>query len=148
MYTLSDFDFKLPAELIAQTALPHRSTSRLLEVNNARTPAQLIDRHFAELPSCITAGDLLVFNDTQVLKARFFGKKASGGKVEVLIERIIGARAALAQVRASKRPAVGSTLHLADAFEVTIGEPVKAYADSPFYALHFPSDCLDLIDRY
>lgn len=148
MYTLSDFDFKLPAELIAQTALANRSASRLLEVDNAHAPAHLIDRHFAELPACIAAGDLLVFNDTQVLKARFFGNKASGGKIEVLIERIIGTRTALAQIRASKRPAVGSTLRLADAFEVTIGEPLQADADASFYTLHFPADCLSLIERY
>ncbi len=159
MYTLSDFDFKLPAELIAQTALANRSASRLLEVDNSRTPAQCIDRHFTELPACIAAGDLLVFNDTKVLKARFFGYKASGGKVEVLIERIIGTHTALAQVRASKRPAVGSTLRLADAFDVTIGEPIEAHADesnppsqldayAPFYTLHFPADCLSLIERY
>ncbi|BBO60258.1 tRNA preQ1(34) S-adenosylmethionine ribosyltransferase-isomerase QueA [Mycoavidus sp. B2-EB] len=148
MYTLSDFDFKLPAELIAQTALANRSASRLLEVDNTCTPAHLTNRRFAELPTCIAAGDLLVFNDTQVLKARFLGSKASGGKIEVLIERIIGARTALAQVRASKRPAVGSTLRLADAFEVTIGEPSKADATAPFYTLHFPADCLSLIERY
>lgn len=148
MYTLSDFDFKLPAELIAQTALAKRSASRLLEVDNARAPAHLIDRCFAELPACIAAGDLLVFNDTQVLKARFFGNKASGGKIEVLIERIIGTRTALAQIRASKRPAVGSTLRLADAFEVTIGELQQADAPASFYTLHFPDDCLSLIERY
>ena len=143
MFTLSDFDFNLPAELIAQTALPERSASRLLEVDATHTPPALIDRQFAELPGCLRTGDLLVFNDTKVLKARFFGQKASGGKVEVLIERVTGERTALAQIRASKSPAPGTTLRLADAFDVTLGERVE-----PFYTLHFPEACLTLIEQY
>ncbi|MEJ2769000.1 tRNA preQ1(34) S-adenosylmethionine ribosyltransferase-isomerase QueA [Mycetohabitans sp. B46] len=140
MYALSDFDFDLPPELIAQHALPERSASRLLEV----TPSgALLDRRFGELPACIEPGDLLVFNDTKVLKARFDGVKASGGRVEVLIERVTGPRTALAQIRASKRPAPGSTIRLADAFEVTVGERVE-----PFHTLHFPHDCIELIDRH
>jgi S-adenosylmethionine:tRNA ribosyltransferase-isomerase len=143
MFTLSDFDFNLPPELIAQTALPERSASRLLEVNATAAPARLVDRRFAELPECLAPGDLLVFNDTKVLKARFFGHKASGGKIEVLVERLTGGRTALAQIRASKSPAPGATLKLADAFDVTVGERVD-----PFYTLHFPDDCLALIERY
>jgi S-adenosylmethionine:tRNA ribosyltransferase-isomerase len=143
MFTLSDFDFDLPPELIAQTALPERSASRLLEVDGLATPAHLVDRRFAELPECIAAGDLLVFNDTKVLKARFLGQKASGGKIEVLVERLSGARTALAQIRASKSPAPGTTLRLADAFDVTVGERVE-----PFYTLHFPDDCLTLIEQF
>lgn len=143
MFKLSDFDFDLPAELIAQTALPERSASRLLEVDNSTQPARLIDRRFADLPECIAPGDLLVFNDTKVLKARFFGQKASGGKIEVLVERLTGARTALAQIRASKSPAPGTTLRLADAFDVTVGERVE-----PFFTLHFPDDCLTLIERH
>ncbi|WP_433704269.1 tRNA preQ1(34) S-adenosylmethionine ribosyltransferase-isomerase QueA [Paraburkholderia sacchari] len=151
MFKLSDFDFDLPPELIAQTALPERSASRLLEVDNtARLPTQLsgqparfTDRRFAELPACIAPGDLLVFNDTKVLKARFFGQKASGGKIEVLVERLTGARTALAQIRASKSPGQGTVLRLADAFDVTVGERVE-----PFYTLHFPDDCLTLIEQF
>ncbi|KVD26178.1 tRNA preQ1(34) S-adenosylmethionine ribosyltransferase-isomerase QueA [Burkholderia ubonensis] len=143
MLTLSDFDFHLPPELIAQTALPDRTASRLLEVDNTVAPARLVDRRFAELPSCIAAGDLLVFNDTKVLKARFFGHKASGGKVEVLIERVTGTHTALAQIRASKSPGPGTTLTLADAFDVTLGERVE-----PFFTLHFPAPCLTLIEQY
>ena len=143
MFTLSDFDFDLPPELIAQTALPERSASRLLEVDNLATPARLTDRRFAELPECIVPGDLLVFNDTKVLKARFLGQKASGGKIEVLVERLTGERTALAQIRASKSPAPGTTLRLADAFDVTVGERVE-----PFYTLHFPEDCLTLIEQF
>jgi S-adenosylmethionine:tRNA ribosyltransferase-isomerase len=143
MFTLSDFDFNLPPELIAQTALPDRTASRLLEVDNTVEPTRLVDRRFVELPSCISAGDLLVFNDTKVLKARFFGHKASGGKVEVLIERVTGTHTALAQIRASKSPGPGTTLTLADAFDVTVGERVE-----PFFTLHFPDACLTLIERY
>ncbi|KVO83758.1 S-adenosylmethionine:tRNA ribosyltransferase-isomerase [Burkholderia ubonensis] len=143
MLTLSDFDFHLPPELIAQTALPDRTASRLLEVDNTVAPARLVDRRFAELPSCIAPGDLLVFNDTKVLKARFFGHKASGGKVEVLIERVTGTHTALAQIRASKSPGPGTTLTLADAFDVTVGERVE-----PFFTLHFPAPCLTLIEQY
>ena len=143
MFTLSDFDFNLPPELIAQTALAERSASRLLEVDNRTSPATLTDRRFSELPGLIDAGDLLVFNDTKVLKARFLGKKASGGRIEVLIERLTGATTALAQIRASKSPAPGTTLTLADAFDVTVGERVE-----PFFTLHFPADCLTLIERY
>ncbi|MCA8257747.1 tRNA preQ1(34) S-adenosylmethionine ribosyltransferase-isomerase QueA [Burkholderia sp. AU31624] len=143
MFTLSDFDFNLPPELIAQTALPDRTASRLLEVDGTVAPARLVDRHFTALPSCIAAGDLLVFNDTKVLKARFFGQKASGGKIEVLIERVTGTHTALAQIRASKSPGAGTTLRLADAFDVTVGERVD-----PFFTLNFPAPCLDLIEQY
>ena len=143
MFKLSDFDFDLPEALIAQTALPERSASRLLEVDNTTQPARLVDRRFSELPSCIAPGDLLVFNDTKVLKARFFGQKASGGKIEVLVERLTGARTALAQIRASKSPGPGTVLRLADAFDVTVGERVE-----PFYTLHFPDDCLTLIEQH
>ncbi|WP_269511017.1 tRNA preQ1(34) S-adenosylmethionine ribosyltransferase-isomerase QueA [Burkholderia sp. IMCC1007] len=143
MFTLSDFDFNLPPELIAQTALPDRTASRLLEVDRTLEPARLVDRRFAELPSCIAPGDLLVFNDTKVLKARFFGQKASGGKIEVLIERVTGTHTALAQIRASKSPGAGTTLRLADAFDVTVGERVE-----PFFTLHFPAPCLDLIEQH
>jgi S-adenosylmethionine:tRNA ribosyltransferase-isomerase len=143
MFTLSDFDFDLPPELIAQTALPERSASRLLEVDGSTAPTRLVDRRFAELPECVAPGDLLVFNDTKVLKARFLGQKASGGKIEVLVERLTGERTALAQIRASKSPAPGTVLRLADAFDVTVGERVE-----PFYTLHFPEDCLTLIEQY
>ena len=143
MFTLSDFDFNLPPELIAQTALTERSASRLLDVNNRAVPPVFTDRRFTELPGLLEPGDLLVFNDTKVLKARFLGQKASGGRIEVLVERLTGATTALAQIRASKSPLQGTKLVLADAFEVTVGERVE-----PFYTLHFPADCLTLIEQY
>jgi S-adenosylmethionine:tRNA ribosyltransferase-isomerase len=139
MYTLSDFDFDLPTELIAQVPLPERAASRLLKVGDT----QCEDRVFSELPSFLQAGDVLVFNDTKVLNARFYGVKQSGGKVEVLVERMLDARTVLAQVRASKSPLPGTGLRLADSFEVSVGE-----RSGEFFVLHFPLDAIELIDRY
>lgn len=146
MYTLSDFDFNLPADLIAQHALAERSASRLLRVHPAPTgdaAARFTDHRFADLLDFLRPGDLLVFNDTKVLKARFHGVKASGGKVEVLIERLTGDATAIAQIRASKSPPRGTSIRLADAFDVEVGERV-----GQFYELRFPAPCLDLIERY
>ena len=139
MYTLSDFDFDLPSELIAQVPLPERAASRLLKVGET----QCEDRVFSDLPSFLQAGDVLVFNDTKVLNARFYGVKQSGGKVEVLVERVLDARTVLAQVRASKSPLPGTGLRLADSFDVSVGE-----RSGEFFVLHFPSDAIELIDRY
>jgi S-adenosylmethionine:tRNA ribosyltransferase-isomerase len=139
MYSLSDFDFHLPQELIAQLPLPERSASRLLHVDGDR----LIDRAFADIVDQLSPGDLLVFNNTRVLKARFFGAKDSGGKVEVLVERVLDTRHVLAQVRASKSPKAGSVIRLADAFDVTVGERA-----GEFYTLEFPSDVFDLIEAH
>ncbi|MCE2866664.1 MAG: tRNA preQ1(34) S-adenosylmethionine ribosyltransferase-isomerase QueA [Oxalobacteraceae bacterium] len=139
MYALSDFDFDLPSELIAQIPLPERAASRLLQVGRE----QFTDRVFSELIDLLQAGDVLVFNDTRVLNARFLGVKESGGKVEVLVERVIDTLTALVQIRASKSPAPGTNLRLADAFEVTVGE-----RSGEFFIVHFPSDAIELIDRY
>lgn len=106
----SDFHFDLPTELIAQTALPERSASRLLVVDAANDT--LADRQVLNLPELLRAGDLLVFNDTRVLPARLFGRKASGGAIEVLLERLLGAQEFTAQLRASKSPRAGSRLML------------------------------------
>ena len=114
-YTLSDFDFSLPPELIAQHPALERSASRLLD-GRAKEPA---DRIFRELPSLLRAGDLLVFNDTRVVKARIFGEKASGGKLELLIERVLPTEAnnpgneVVAHMKVSKKPLPGSTVHMA-----------------------------------
>jgi S-adenosylmethionine:tRNA ribosyltransferase-isomerase len=139
MYSLSDFDFTLPPQLIAQTPLAERSASRLLQLVGD-VP---IDRHFSDIVDLLQPGDLLVFNDTRVLKARFFGVKATGGKVEVLIERVLDARTVHAQVRASKSPPAGSTIRLADAFEVEVGA-----RSGEFYTLVFPGDVLELIEAH
>ena len=144
--TLNDFDYTLPAELIAQAPLAERSASRLLVVTpNADGAPVLADAAFSDLPDLVQPGDLFVFNDTRVIHARLHGVKASGGQVEVLIERAIGPHEALAQVRASKSPKAGSMLRLADAFEVEVlgraGE---------FYHLRFPAgeDLFDLLERH
>ena len=143
MLTLSDFDFDLPPELIAQTALPDRTASRLLAVRHAKDGVHFEDRQFADLVDYLRPGDLLVFNDTRVIKARFFGHKASGGKVEVLVERLLDEHTVLAQIRSSKSPVEGTTLRLADAFDVTVGPRAE-----PFFTLRFPQPALDLIEQY
>ena len=127
--TVDDFDFPLPPELIAQHPAPERSGSRLLHVCGQ----QLHDRQFTDLPAQLRAGDLLVFNDTRVIKARFFGQKESGGQVEVLLERIVDDQHAIAQIRASKSPKPGTRLKLADAFEVVVTG--RAGASGEFFAL-------------
>ena len=139
MYSLSDFDFNLPAERIAQFPLPDRSASRLLHVDGDR----LVDRKFTDILDLLQAGDLLVMNDTRVLKARFFGIKDSGGKVEVLVERVLDTRTVLAQVRASKSPGPGVKIRLAEAFDVTVGERA-----GEFFTLRFEADVFDLIEQY
>ena len=108
VFTLSDFDFALPSELIAQHPATERSGSRLLD---GRSPVP-VDRIFRELPDFLQAGDLLVFNDTKVIKARLFGEKPTGGKLELLVERVLGGNQVAAHMRVSKKPEVGTTLKL------------------------------------
>ncbi|MGL5003053.1 MAG: tRNA preQ1(34) S-adenosylmethionine ribosyltransferase-isomerase QueA, partial [Casimicrobium sp.] len=108
-YTLSDFDYELPPELIAQHPLAVRSASRLLDAREA----QPVDRIFSDLPSLLRAGDLLVFNDTRVINARLNAIKPSGGAVEVMIERLLSPTRALAQLRASHAPKVGAEIIIA-----------------------------------
>ena len=110
-FTLSDFDFTLPPELIAQHPAPERSGSRLLD----GTLGAPVDRFFRELPALLNAGDLLVFNDTKVIKARLFGAKPTGGKLELLIERVLSGNQVAAHMRVSKKPEVGTTLALTGA---------------------------------
>ncbi|MFM7008122.1 MAG: tRNA preQ1(34) S-adenosylmethionine ribosyltransferase-isomerase QueA [Betaproteobacteria bacterium] len=109
--SLSDFDYHLPAELIAQAPVAVRSTSRLLHVDG---DGRIKDLRFSDLISLLRTNDLLVLNDTQVIQARLLGKKDSGGKVEVLVERITEENQALAHVRASKSPGAGTSLILAE----------------------------------
>jgi S-adenosylmethionine:tRNA ribosyltransferase-isomerase len=105
---LSDFDYDLPDSLIAQYPEGERSESRLLALLDGELQPR--DLGFRELPSLLRAGDLLVFNNTRVMPARLFGRKETGGKVELLIERVLSARHALAHVRASKSPKPGTRL--------------------------------------
>ena len=107
-FTLSDFDFALPENLIAQHPAPERSASRLLD-GRAAAP---VDRIFRDLPGLLRTGDLLLFNDTKVLQARLFGEKSTGGKVELLVERVLGGNQVAAHMRVSKKPEVGATLKM------------------------------------
>jgi S-adenosylmethionine:tRNA ribosyltransferase-isomerase len=108
LHKLSDFDFALPPELIAQAPAAQRSASRLLDVE----VAGFADRRFADLPSLLRAGDLAVFNDTRVIRARVHGRKPTGGQVEMLVERILADDRARVQMRASHLPKVGGTVDL------------------------------------
>ena len=108
-FTLSDFDFDLPENLIAQHPAAQRSASRLLD--GSQTP--LVDRIFRELPGLLNPGDLLVFNDTKVIKARIYGEKASGGKLELLIERVLPNHEVVAHMKVSKKPLPGAKLYMA-----------------------------------
>lgn len=129
----SDFHFDLPPELIAQEPLARRSASRLLVVDaHAR---RFEDRRFAELPELLKAGDLLVFNDTRVLPARLFGRKESGGAVEILIERVTGTHEARAQLRASKKPKADGRILLQDGSAATV-----LGRDGVFFLLRFEGD--------
>jgi S-adenosylmethionine:tRNA ribosyltransferase-isomerase len=110
-YSLSDFDFILPEALIAQHPAPERTGSKLLDGSTA-TP---VDRIFRDLPSQLRAGDLLVFNDTMVMNARIFGEKATGGKLELLIERVLTGNQVAAHMRVSKKPEIGATVALVGA---------------------------------
>lgn len=107
-FKLSDFDFHLPPELIAQHPALERSSSRLLDGSQP----QAVDRIFKSLPSLMQPGDLLVFNDTQVVKARIFGEKSTGGKVELLIERVLSDNRVVAHMKVSKKPPLGAVLHM------------------------------------
>ncbi len=114
----SDFHFDLPAELIAQSPLAERSASRLLVLDGANSC--LIDGQFRDLLTLLQPGDLLVFNDTRVIPARLFGRKSTGGEVEVLIERVLGTHEVRAQMRASKTPKEGTRLELGDGVPATV----------------------------
>ncbi|MDD2833430.1 MAG: tRNA preQ1(34) S-adenosylmethionine ribosyltransferase-isomerase QueA [Methylotenera sp.] len=138
-----DFDFLLPDHLIAQHPPTERSASRMLHVGGIDN--EISDYTFKELPHFLKAGDLLVFNDTKVIKARLFGKKHSGGNVEVLVERVINEHTVYAHVRASRSPKVGSKMRLSDAFDAK----VSARHDDLF-ELVFLSDepVLNLLEKF
>ena len=115
-FTTSDFDFALPPELIAQHPAPERSGSRRLDGSGAAP----VDRTFRDLPTLLREGDLLVFNDTQVVKARLFGEKPSGGKLELLIERVLPDGTVAAHMKVSKKPRAGTVLRMAGGFEAEL----------------------------
>jgi len=142
-YTLADFDFELPADLIAQHPAPQRSGSRLLD-GRGPLPADLV---FRDLPALLQPGDLLVFNDTRVIKARLYGEKSpSGGAVQALVERVLPGHEVLAHLRASKSPKLGSRVRFADAFEAEVLG--RAGPEESLFHLRFPSDPLALLQAH
>ncbi len=134
-FTTSDFDFALPPELIAQHPAPERSGSRLLDGSGAAP----VDRRFRDLPQLLRAGDLLVFNDTQVVKARLYGEKPSGGKLELLIERVLDDGTVAAHMKVSKKPPPGTVLRMAGGFEAELLGRWPA-ADGPLFQLRLSGD--------
>jgi S-adenosylmethionine:tRNA ribosyltransferase-isomerase len=128
---LSDFQFELPSELIAQQPLANRSDSRLLHVSRSGRPPN--DGYFRDLPALLRKGDLLVFNNTRVIPARLFGRKETGGRVEIMLERMINDHECIAQLRVSKTPREGARIVLEDhsLMEVT-------GRDGPFFRLRIP----------
>ena len=151
---LSAFDFALPPELIAQHPAAERSASRLLdgrvaELKNGplagrfEMPRDLV---FRDLPSLLREGDLLVVNDTRVIKARLLGRKASGGAVEALVERVEPGHRVVAHLRASKSPKPGSLVRFADAFDAeVIG---RTGPGDSLFALRFPADPYELLQAH
>jgi len=169
-YTVSDFDFNLPPALIAQHPAAERSASRLLD-GRFEPP---VDRVFRELPDLLTPGDLLIFNNTRVIKARLYGQKASGGSVEGLIERVIAGSSVdpkgspashpspegskpvgdgsapvfevWAHLRASKSPKPGSWVRFNNAFDAEVLG--RCGPDDGMFRLRFPSDPFALLDQH
>ncbi len=137
---LADFDFDLPDELIAQFPPAVRGGSRLLHVT---TSSVLHDRSFDQLPSLLRRDDLLVLNDTRVIKARLFGQKESGGKLELLVERVLDEYEALAFIRASHAPRPGSRVVLADG----VAAQVLARQDD-LTRLRFPHPVLEMLEQF
>ena len=127
-WTLDDFDYDLPAELIAQTPAPQRTASRLLHVDGTK----LDDLTFADFPRLVGDDDLLVLNDTRVINARIRGRKPTGGDVEMLVERVSDRDAALVQLKASHPPAAGGTIELAAGARATV-----IGRDGRFFRLRF-----------
>jgi S-adenosylmethionine:tRNA ribosyltransferase-isomerase len=141
-FTLADFDFELPAALIAQHPAAERSASRLLD-GRGTLP---VDHVFRELPQLLRRGDLLVFNDTRVIKARLLGEKPTGGAVEALVERVLPGNEVWAHVRASKSPREGTRLRFADAFDAEVLG--RTGPEGALFHLRFPQDPLTLLERH
>jgi S-adenosylmethionine:tRNA ribosyltransferase-isomerase len=143
---LSDFDYLLPPELIAQMPPDVRGASRLLCPDGPDgVPA---DRSFTDLPSLLAPGDLLVFNDTRVIKARLFGSKATGGRVEVLVERVLSDDCALVHLRASKSPKPGMVITFGDAAEPVAATMVERRGALFLLAFEPGTRVLDVLERH
>lgn len=138
---LADFDYELPDRLIARHPPPERRDSRLLAVD--RTAGTLEDRAFADLPGLLRAGDILVLNDTRVVRARLRGQKATGGRVEVLVERPISDRSALVHLKASKSPGPGARLILGDGLAARV-----IARRGPFFELEFDRPVNDALQAF
>jgi S-adenosylmethionine:tRNA ribosyltransferase-isomerase len=149
---LSDFNYNLPPELIAQHPLPDRTASRLLVLrSDPHGQLELIDQQFTAVIDLIQANDLLVFNDTKVIPARLFGKKKeSGGAVEVLLERVTGLDTAITQIRASKSPKPGSLLLMGSSIDPFTIEVVGRHngSQSPFFEVRFSGPCIPLLEKH
>lgn len=135
----AEFHYDLPAELIAQQPLTERSASRLLVVDGD----SMEDRRFGDLSRLLGAGDLLVLNDTRVIRARLHGRKPTGGQVEILLERITGRRTATAQIRASRTPRAGSELRLVNG---SIARVMGRHGS--LFRLEFHADIAPLLEAY
>ena len=142
-FTLGDFDFALPPELIAQHPAAERGGSRLLDGTGA-TP---VDRGFRDLPSLLRAGDLMVFNDTQVVKARLFGEKPTGGKLELLIERVLQGREVAAHMKVSKKPKPGTVLQMVGGFTATLTGRWPQ-DDGPLFRFTLSDDPYELMQQH
>lgn len=135
----TDFNYQLPPELIAQRPLAQRSASRLLCFD--RPTGGLNDRKFNDLPALLNPGDLLVFNNTEVIPARLFGVKVSGGRIEILVERLLNKQECLAQVRASKSPKPGGKLVLENGCELLVLGRQEGF----FHLRAIDADLMDLL---
>jgi len=137
---VSEFDYDLPPELIAQHPVPQRTASRLLHLDAAS--GALRDLAFTDLPGLVDARDVLVLNDTRVMKARLFGHKASGGRVEIFVERVIGTREALALMRAGHAPKPGSEVVIGDVRATVQGR------EGELYRVLFTEDVEQVLERH
>jgi S-adenosylmethionine:tRNA ribosyltransferase-isomerase len=137
---VTEFDYELPAELIAQRPCPERSSSRLLHL---RADGAIDDLAFSDLPRLVDARDALVVNDTRVIKARLSGRKATGGRIELFVERVLASREALALIRASHPPATGSALFVGDDVPVTVAE-----RQGELYRVSFAEDIERVLERH
>lgn len=144
---LSDFDFELPPELIAQYPLADRSSSRLLHI----TEDVIEDKTFRDIEGFLRPGDLLIANDTKVIKARLLGSKETGGAVEALIERVTGPDTAISMLRASKSPKPGTRIYFraqTEGAEEKAAEAEVLGREGEFYSLRFQGPVLDILEAF
>jgi S-adenosylmethionine:tRNA ribosyltransferase-isomerase len=137
---VSEFDYPLPAELIAQHPTPERSSSRLLRLG---ADGAIEDLRMSDLPRLVDARDALVLNETRVIKARLAGRKQTGGRIELFIERIVAPREALALIKASHPPAAGAALVVGEAVRVTV-----VSREEDLYRVAFSEDIEPVLERF